>query len=195
MNKGLIFIMSGPSGTGKGTVCSELMKRREDLFLSVSATSRPIKAGETDGVTYTYVSADEFKNMIDSGEMLEWAVYNGNYYGTPKKAIHTQIENGRSVLLEIEPQGALNVKAVFPEANMIFIVPPSMEELKKRLIERGRETEEQILERLEASKWEFAQARKYDRIIVNDDLNVCVDEVMDYIDQKMKEDAVISALS
>ena len=178
MNKGVLFIISGPSGTGKGTVCSELIKKG-DIFLSISATTRDKRLGEEDGVTYHFKSKEAFEKMIADGEMLEWAQYSGNYYGTPKAEVEKMLAAGKNVILEIEPQGALSVQAKMPEAVLIFIIPPSITELKSRLITRGRENEEQIAERLGAAVWEFEQAHKYDYIVENDNLEKCVDEISD----------------
>ena len=191
--KGILFVLSGPSGTGKGTVCSKLLER-EDLFLSVSATTRPRRDGETDGVTYHYITKDEFEKMIDGDEMLEYASYNGNYYGTPKKSVVTLLDAGRDVLLEIEPQGALKIKQKFPEAVLIFLVPPSMKELKKRLIDRGRENLDEINKRIAASQWELRQADKYNKQIINDDLDRCVDEIRAYIAEKRGERTMLASL-
>lgn len=185
MSRGILFVMSGPSGTGKGTICEELLKR-EDIFLSVSSTTREKRKGEVDGVTYNYTTVEDFEDMIKNGEMLEYARYNGNYYGTPKKTVEKMLCDGKNVLLEIEPQGALKVKSIFADANLIFIVPPSMQELKKRLVERGREDEEQIKQRMEAAKWEFEQSPQYNYILVNDSLEKCVDEVCDILHSKVK---------
>lgn len=184
--------MSGPSGTGKGTICSKLLSNKEnDVFLSVSSTTREIRKGEIDGETYNYTTVENFKKMIDNGEMLEYAMYNGNYYGTPKKAVEDVLSSGRNVLLEIEPQGALKIKEMFPEAVLMFIIPPSMKVLRQRLEDRGRESEEQIIERLEAAKWEFTQSPKYEYIFVNDDLDVCVREVEEAMrDKVIKRDLV-----
>lgn len=193
MSRGMLFVMSGPSGTGKGTICGELLKR-EDIFLSVSSTTREIRKGETDGVTYNYTTVEDFKRMIDNGEMLEYAVYNGNYYGTPQKTVEDMLDNGMNVLLEIEPQGALQVKKMIEDANLIFVIPPSMKELKKRLTERGRETEEQIKERLDSAKWEFEQSGKYNYIVVNDDLDRCVDEVCEILHEKVKKHGLVDSL-
>lgn len=193
MSKGLLFVMSGPSGTGKGTICERLLES-EDIFLSVSSTTREKRAGETDGVTYNYTTAEEFKAMIDSGEMLEYAVYSGNYYGTPRASVQKMLDSGKNVLLEIEPQGALKVKKLFPEANLLFVIPPSMKELKHRLEERGRESAEQIEERLSAAKWEFEQSPKYDCIFVNDDLDACVDEVVKTMRDKVQKRDLVDKL-
>lgn len=192
--RGILFVMSGPSGTGKGTVCEALLERERELFLSVSATTRERRKGEVDGKTYHYVSKDDFEEMIKSEEMLEYAVYNGNYYGTPKSAVSQLLDEGKDVLLEIEPQGALQVKKMFPEAVMIFLIPPSMMELKQRLVTRGRETNEEIQMRLNAAKWELGQADKYTTLIVNDSLEQCVADVAEYINLKRNENKKIKDL-
>ncbi len=189
MNKGALFIISGPSGTGKGTVCKELINRG-DVFLSVSATTRDKRVGETDGETYHFTDKESFKRMIADGEMLEWANYNGNYYGTPKAAVEKTLSEGRNVILEIEPQGALAVKEKMPEAVLIFVIPPSIDVLKGRLVDRGRENDEEIAQRLAASVWEMEQAEKYNYIVENDVLSDCVDRISaimaDVVDMRNK---------
>ena len=138
--------------------------------------------GEIAGVTYNYISVDEFRKLIEDEKMLEWAMYGENYYGTPKENIEKMLDEGKDVLLEIEVQGALQVKAKMPEAVMMFIVPPSMEVLKKRLIDRGRETEDEINTRIKTAQAEFAKSFQYNDIIVNDDLEECVNKVMSLMD-------------
>ncbi len=178
MNKGVLFIISGPSGTGKGTVCSELI-RQGDVFLSVSATTRDRRLGEVNGETYHFLTRPQFEMLIADGEMLEYASYSGNYYGTPKAAVENMLSEGRNVILEIEPQGAFIVKEKMPEAVLIFVIPPSMKVLRERLVSRGRETDEQIAERIKAAEWELSQAPKYNYIVVNDDLKKCVSDISD----------------
>ncbi len=184
MSKGLLFVMSGPSGTGKGTICDVLLET-EDVFLSVSSTTREKRKGETEGVTYNYITEKKFREMIDGGEMLEYAVYGGNYYGTPRGSVEKSLDEGKNVLLEIEPQGAFKVRGLFPDAFLLFIAPPSMRELRRRLEERGRETAEQIEERLERARWELSQSMKYDHIFVNGNLEKCVKEVAEAMRDKV----------
>lgn len=196
MSKGVLFIISGPSGTGKGTVCSQLIERG-DVFLSVSSTTRDKRAGEIDGVTYNFTTIEKFRDMIERGDMLEWAQYNSNYYGTPAQAVEQRLSEGKNVILEIEPQGAFKVQAKMPEAVLIFIVPPSMDSLKQRLVTRGRETKEQIEKRLAAAAWEFRQARRYDYIVENNELEKCVDDIAgimsDVVKMRRKVDALIES--
>lgn len=193
MSKGNLFIISGPSGTGKGTLCNELLKN-DNIFLSISATTRDKRIGEVDGVTYYYTTEEIFKSMIDNDEMLEYAIYSGNYYGTPKKAVEDMLIQGKNVILEIEVQGALKVKSIMPEAVMIFLVPPSIEELRKRLKERGRESEAEIERRIEAAKWEISQSPKYNHIIVNDDLQSTVTETLATIKKENERQQMIDRL-
>lgn len=193
MNRGILFVMSGPSGTGKGTICNMLVST-ENIFLSISSTTRERRKDEVDGETYNYVTKEQFESLIANGEMLEYATYSGNYYGTPRGNVESMLAAGRNVLLEIEPQGALKVKEAFPEAVLVFIAPPSVSELKRRLLERGREGEEQINARLDAAKWELAQSNKYNYVVVNDDLIKCVNEVADILHKKEEERGLIDKL-
>ena len=180
MTKGSLFIISGPSGTGKGTVCKELVKY-DNIYLSVSATTRDMRVGEEEGVTYFYITKEEFSDMIKRDMMLEYAEYSGNYYGTPKLKVEEMLSEGKNVILEIEAQGALKVKEKMPEAVMIFIVPPSIKELKRRLSKRGREDAEEIEKRINAAKWEFSQCPKYNYVIINDNLEDCVKDTLEII--------------
>lgn len=182
MSKGVLYVMSGPSGTGKGTIC-KVLEKDEGIFLSVSSTSREVRPGEVEGVTYNYTTKENFQKMIDDGMMLEWAMYDGNFYGTPKTTVADMLEEGKNVILEIEVQGAFKVKEIFPETVMIFVLPPSMAELKKRLIERGREGEDRIKSRMEAAIDEMELAARYNYVVVNDNLDECVDEVRKIIKQ------------
>lgn len=193
MTKGSLFIISGPSGTGKGTVCKELVKH-DNIFLSISATTRDKRLGEVDGETYFYISKEKFLSMIENGKMLEFAEYRGNYYGTPKEAVEKMLEQGKNVILEIEAQGALKVKEKMPEAVMIFIVPPSIKELRDRLSKRGREDTEEIEKRINTAKWEFSQCPKYNYVLVNDNLETCVKNTLDIIDATNERQKIIEKL-
>ena len=179
--KGTLFVMSGPSGTGKGTICNEIL-RTENIFLSISATTREIRLGETDGVTYNYLQRDEFEKLIEDGEMLEYAQYNGNYYGTPKAYVEKQLAAGKNVILEIEIQGALLVKEKNPDTLLLFVTPPSAEEHKKRLVGRGTETMEEINARLTRAIDEAPIMEKYDYIVINDEVENCVDKIHELVD-------------
>lgn len=193
--RGILFVMSGPSGTGKGTICDKLISNKEnDVFLSISSTTREKRKGEVDGVTYNYTTVEGFEKMIADGEMLEYAKYNGNYYGTPKKAVAQMLSAGKNVLLEIEVQGALKVKEIFDDAVLMFVIPPSMRELKNRLTERGRETDEQIEERMETAKWEFTKAPLYNHIFINDDLDECVREVESVMSNETAKRGLVNKL-
>ena len=168
MRKGLLVLVSGPSGTGKGTVCNLLREKHPELAYSISATTRQPRPGEMDGVNYYFYDKAKFEAMIEAGELLEWANVYGNYYGTPKQAVLDRLEAGEDILLEIDTQGALNVMEAMPEGLYVFLLPPSLEELEKRLRGRGTETEESIARRLGAAKEEIGRAVKYRYVVVND---------------------------
>lgn len=168
MNKGNVFVLVGPSGSGKGTVLKALLQSQENVFLSVSATTRSPRPGEIDGENYFFVTKEEFLQRRDSGGLLEWAEYCENYYGTPKQAVADRIEKGENIILEIEVQGAQSIKEAMPEAITIFIVPPNMEELKRRLTDRKTEDEAVVKLRMETAVREIEYAKKCDYIVVND---------------------------
>ena len=168
MNKGKLLVLSGPSGCGKSTVIRALMQERSDIDFSVSATTRAPRPGETDGKDYFFVSRERFAEMVERGELLEHAEFVGNCYGTPRDAVLRKLEAGRHVLLDIEVQGAAQVKEAMPECVSVFLAPPSLEELERRLRSRGTETEEKIRGRLETAVRELAVADRYDQTVVND---------------------------
>ncbi|MGN0179997.1 MAG: guanylate kinase [Monoglobaceae bacterium] len=184
MNKGRLVVISGPSGVGKGTVIRRLLGECENLRLSVSATTRAPRNEDTEGVTYFFKTVDEFRSMIDNSEFLEWAVYNGNYYGTPCAAVEENLECGLNVILEIDVQGALEVMKKRPDAVYIFIAPPNRETLMQRLVGRGTETEEQIKKRCAAAAAELEQQDKYDYVVINDVLDDAVGEIKSIIEGK-----------
>lgn len=172
--KGLLLVVSGPSGVGKGTICKEYLNKYDDCALSVSATTRSPRDGEVDGVSYFFLSHEEFRKKIDEGGFLEHAVFCDNYYGTPKDAVMEKLEEGKNVILEIEVQGALQVRSHYPEAVFVFVIPPSVETLEERLRGRGTETDEVIKKRLERAKAEFNYIDKYNYVLVNDTVSEAV---------------------
>ena len=180
MKKGKLVVISGASGVGKGTVLGIMMEKRKDLTFSVSATTRPPRPGEVDGVHYYFVTKERFEEMIDKGEFLEYDAHAANYYGTPRAQAEEKMANG-SVLLDIEPNGAKQVKQAAPEALLIFIMPPSMEELERRLRGRGDTPEDQIIMRMERAVWEMEQRSWYDHVVVNDDAVRCAEEILNII--------------
>lgn len=174
---GLLVIVSGPSGAGKGTICKELLKDL-DIWESVSMTTRSPREGEVEGVNYFFVTEEEFKKKIEADEMLEYAnVYKGLYYGTPKEEVVKRLSNGEDVLLEIEMEGAMKVKEKYPAAICIFIMPPSMKELKKRLEGRGTETKEKVLERFTKAYQEVNEVTKYNYVVINDEVLSAVNKI------------------
>ncbi len=179
---GKLIVISGASGVGKGTVMKAMMEKRKDLFFSVSATTRPPRPGEVDGRDYYFVTRQDFEDLIRRGEMLEYDEHAKNYYGTPRAQVEQKQKQGH-VLLDIEPNGARNVKNNYPEALLIFIMPPSYEELERRLRGRNDTPEDQIAIRLERAKWEMEQRVWYDHVVVNDDAQRCAKEILSYIDK------------
>ena len=172
--KGMLAVISGFSGAGKGTLMKRLLNEYDNYSISISATTRDPRPGERDGVDYFFVTKERFQEMIQNDELLEYAKYVDNYYGTPKAYVESEMEKGRDVILEIEIQGALKIKAKFPETVLIFITTPSAEELKKRLMHRGTESDEVIMKRLERASLEAVGVEAYDYILVNDDLDKTV---------------------
>lgn len=167
-SKGKLVVLSGPSGAGKSTVIGKLLEKRDDISFSVSATTRSPRPGETDGVNYYFKTREEFADMVDKGAFLEHAEYAGNCYGTPRGPVEELLDTGRTVILDIEVQGAFQVKEAMPEAVMVFLAPPSLAELERRLRGRATDAEEKIRIRLETARREYALAGKYDYIVIND---------------------------
>ena len=176
-----LIIITGPSGVGKGTVVKELVDRNKDIWLSISATTRNPRMGEKDGENYYFISDERFKDMIDKKEFLEWAQFAGNYYGTPLSTVNEKIEKGFVVLLEIEVEGAKQIKEKFPESLSIFLLPPSKEELEKRIRNRGTEKEEAIDRRLSRANYEIASSDQFDFVLTNHDVDETVKEVFKII--------------
>lgn len=175
---GTLAVISGFSGVGKGTIVKSLLRKYPAYCLSVSATTRQPRPGEIPDVSYHFITTEEFERRIREGDFLEWARYVDHYYGTPKKFVMDKLWQGRDVILEIESEGAMKVKAQFPEAVLIFVLPPSMKELRRRLEGRGTESPDKITRRLQkAVTEEIGTARQYDFAVVNDDLKTCVEEV------------------
>ena len=183
MNRKL-YVISGPSGVGKGTICKQLVSRNESIKLSISATTRKPREGDIDGESYYFKTVEQFTEMINNGEMLEWAIYNGNYYGTPKPAVEKMVSEGLNVILEIDTQGALQVKENLPYCVLIFIKPPKFETLTERLRERGTEGEDEIEQRVNAAIKEMECIDEYDYIIVNDDLEKAICDVENIIENR-----------
>lgn len=184
-NRGVLLVISGPSGVGKGTIISKLFEMDDNLYFSVSATTRDPRPGETDGVHYSFKSREEFRKDIDTGEMLEYAIFSGNYYGTPKSAVEKKLSQGKDVVLDIEIQGARSVKRLMPEAVLVYILPPDISELKSRLIGRKTESEEAIKMRLDTAYRELREAPDlYDFFVVNDVVDEAASKIENILEAK-----------
>ncbi|MBS7359183.1 MAG: guanylate kinase [Oscillospiraceae bacterium] len=179
-SKGVLVVLSGPSGCGKDTVL-KMLKEKVDFQKTVSATTRKMRDYETDGVDYYFITEEDFLKKIDDGYFVEYTYYNNNYYGTPKCEVESRIEKGGIILLKIEVKGADNIRKLVKDAVSVFIIPPSLEELEKRLRGRGTETEETFRERFEIAKEELRHASEYDYVVINDDVDLCADRVMEIL--------------
>lgn len=183
--KGLLVVLSAPSGCGKDTVFNELCKRRNDIVKSVSATTREMREGEIEGVSYYFKTEEEFKRLINSNGLLEFTVYNGSYYGTPVAGVNKAIDEGKICFLIIEVEGGQNIMRLRPDCVSIFLLPPSMEELRRRLEKRNTDDEESIKNRLEHAEFEISFSSLYDYTLVNDDLQICVDKLNEILDNEL----------
>ena len=181
MNKGGVFIISGPSGSGKDTVLTELFRTNPNLSFSISSITRDMRPGEREGEKYHFISREEFEEMIRQDELLEHNTFVGNYYGTPRKPVETAIEEGRDIIIEVDVNGAAQIREKLPEAVSIFIMPPSFSELKRRLVGRGTESEDVINKRMASALNEIKRSVEYDYIIVNDSITAAADDIMSVI--------------
>lgn len=175
---GRLFVVSGPAGAGKGTIIKQVREQRGDLALSVSCTTRSPRAGEQEGVSYYFLSKEEFERRVGEGEFLEWANVHGNLYGTLLSEVRSKLSDS-SLILEIDPQGAMNVRRMLPECVLIFIAPPSMEVLRERLVGRGSETPETLAVRMADAEQEMQTAKEYDEVVLNDNLDCAVQRFME----------------
>ena len=180
-DKGILVVVSGFSGAGKGTLMKALLEKYHNYALSISATTRGPREGEVDGREYFFVTKEKFEEMIAADQLIEYAQYVNNYYGTPKEYVFQQMSDGKDVILEIEIQGALKVKERFPETLLLFVMPPNAEELKRRLVGRGTESIEVINARMDRAAEEAEGMDSYDYILVNDDLDTCVEQMHNLI--------------
>ena len=186
-DKGLLLVISGFSGAGKGTVVKRLLEQHNDYALSISATTRSPREGEQNGREYFFKTKEEFEKMIEASELIEYARYVDNYYGTPQAYVEEQLKEGKNVILEIEIQGALNIKKMFPDAVLLFIMPPSAEELERRLVGRGTEDEATIRARLSRASEEAQGVENYNYIVINDDVDACVETINSIVSSEKKK--------
>lgn len=198
MDEGLLVVISGPSGAGKGTICKKLLKDMNDLKLSVSATTRNPREGEIEGISYYFIDEEEFKKRIKNEEFLEYAKVYGNFYGTPKKEVFEHLKAGDDIILEIDTQGALQVKKNYPMGVFIFILPPTLTELKNRIEGRGTDSREVILRRMECAYEELSYAFEYDYIVLNDQVDAATEKVKHIIlaekNKVIRNKAIISKI-
>lgn len=198
MESGLLIVISGPSGSGKGTICKKLIEEIQNIKVSVSATTRKPRVGEIDGKNYFFLDEDNFLNKIEKDEFIEYARVYGNYYGTLKNEVLKELENGKDIILEIDIQGALNVKKNYPNGVFIFILPPSIEELKNRIEGRGTDSKEVILKRMECVYEELNYAFQYDYVVLNDEVEIAVNKIKNIIsaekNKAMRNQALIQKI-
>ena len=187
MHKGVLMVLSGFSGAGKGTLVKYLMEKYDNFALSISMTTRQPRAGEKDGVEYFFTDREHFLKTVEENGLIEYAEYCGNFYGTPRKYVEEQLTAGKDVILEIEIQGALKIREKFPECLLIFVTPPSAEELERRLTERGTETPEVIKSRLARAYEESQGMDAYDYIAINDNLACCAEEITEIVEAARKQ--------
>ncbi len=196
MHKGLLLVISGPSGTGKGTVCQKLLSNRSNIKYSVSATTRKPRDGEVNGVNYFFLSEKEFLDMLQNDALIEWDKYCDNYYGTPKKYVEDVLDQGIDVILEITVEGALEVKKKYPDCVLLFILPPSFEELRRRIVGRGTEEFDVIEKRLNQAQKEIEAVFEYDYYVVNDSLEEAVKNIETILDaERLKPNRNIEGLN
>jgi guanylate kinase len=182
LKRGRLFVVSGPSGVGKGTLVARVAKEIPDeVWVSISATTRPPREGDAEGVTYFFKTHEQFRDMIDNDGLLEWAEYAGNFYGTPRQSVEDALAAGKSVILEIEVQGAFQVREKMPEARLVFIEPPSLDELRRRLTGRATDSPEQLEKRLATAKVELSRKMDYDICLVNDNLKTATEALINII--------------
>lgn len=181
-NSGLLIVISGPSGVGKGTVCTALRKKMPQLIYSVSVTTRAPRRGEKEGVNYFFKTVEEFQQMIRDNELIEWAEYVGNYYGTPRRFVEQTLTDGKDVILEIDVQGALQVKKSFPDAIFVFLLPPTMDDLRQRIKHRGTENDGVLHQRLKAASQEVQFLDRYDYVVINDEVEKACQRIQSIIE-------------
>lgn len=187
MDKGFLLVISGPAGVGKGTICDEILKKNEDVIFSISSTTRKPRPGEVHGENYNFISEEDFQEMIKNEEFIEYAFVHTNYYGTPRKFVEEEIKKGKIVLLEIDVQGTMQLLEKYPEVVTLFLLPPSIEELKRRIIDRDTEAESEINKRMENALKEIAIIDKYDYFVVNNNLNLAIEEVQEIINAERRK--------